>query len=84
MARMDQKHAEEDRRRDEQEARVLKKNRLEQELRDAEWILNYEKRLAALQKKTAAQRSNAEQAGTNTERVRKLEHHLVGVRCSLD
>jgi CxxC motif-containing protein (DUF1111 family) len=57
MARMDQKRAEEDRRRDEQEARALKKDRLEQELEDAEWILEYERRLAALQKKTAAQRS---------------------------
>jgi hypothetical protein len=67
-----------------EEARALKKDRLEQELEDAEWILEYERRLAALQKKTAAQRSKVGQAGTNTERLRKLEHHLAGLRRSLD
>jgi Flp pilus assembly protein TadB len=78
------KRAEEDKRRDEQEARALKKDRLEQELEDAEWILAHEKRLAILQKKTARQRSQSEQVGANTERLRKLEHHLAGLRRSLD
>jgi hypothetical protein len=61
-----------------------KRELLELELEDAQWILDYEKRLAALQKKTAAQRSRAQQAGTNTDRLRRLEHHLAGVRRSLD
>jgi hypothetical protein len=61
-----------------------KKERLLEELRNAEWILNYEKRLAALQKKTAAQRSKAAQAGTNAEQLRRLEHHLAELRRSLD
>jgi hypothetical protein len=61
-----------------------KRHRLEMELQNAEWILEYERRLAALQKKTAAQRSKAAQAGVNTERLRRLEHHLAGLRRSLD
>ena len=44
------------------------KDRLNQELVNAEWILNYEKRLTKLQKKTAAHRSRAEQVGANTRR----------------
>ena len=67
----------------EQKARELKKERLEQELKDAEWILEYEKRLISLQKKTTAQRSRAEQGGTNTGRLRRLEHHLAGLRRNL-
>jgi hypothetical protein len=61
-----------------------KKERLDRELRNVEWILDYEKRLAVLQTETAAQRSQAEQLGANTERLRKLEHHLTGLRRSLD
>jgi hypothetical protein len=61
-----------------------KKHHLEMELQNAEWVLDYERRLISLQKKTAAQRSRAEQAGTNTDRLRKLEHHLAGLRRSLD
>jgi hypothetical protein len=61
-----------------------KKHRLEMELQNAEWILEYEKRLARLQAKTAAQQSKAEQAGINTERLRRLEHRIAGVRRSLD
>jgi hypothetical protein len=57
-----------------------KKERLNRELANAEWILAYEKRLIKLRKKAAAQRSRAEQAGVNTERLRKLEHHLAGLR----
>ena len=60
-----------------------KKERLLQELRNAEWILEYEKRLISLQKKTAAQHSRAEQVGANTERLRRLEHHLAGLRRNL-
>jgi hypothetical protein len=62
---------------------LKKKERLNQELANAEWILKYEKRLITLQKKTAAQRSRAEQRGTNTERLRRLEHHLAGLRRNL-
>jgi hypothetical protein len=54
------------------------------EIQNAEWILAYEKRLAKLQKKTAAQRLKAEQAGINPDRLRRLEHHLAGLRRSLD
>jgi hypothetical protein len=61
-----------------------KRTLLAQQLDDAEWILNYEKRLVALQKKTATQRSKATRAGINTDRLRKLEHHLAGLRRSLD
>jgi hypothetical protein len=46
----------------------------------AGWILDYEKRLEKLQAKATAQRSKAGQAGANTERLRKLEHHLAGLR----
>jgi hypothetical protein len=63
---------------------LKKKERLSQELANAEWILRYDKRLAKLQKKTAAHRSKAAQAGITTERVRKLEHHLAGLRRTLD
>jgi hypothetical protein len=61
-----------------------KRELLELELKDAEWILEYEKRLISLHKKVAAQRSRAEQTGTNTDRLRRLEHDLAGVRRSLD
>jgi hypothetical protein len=84
MARLDERYEAEDRQRHEKEIRKLKKARLEQELKDAEWILDYEKRLINLQKRTATQRSRAEQVGTNTDRLRRLEHHLAGLRRSLD
>jgi hypothetical protein len=61
-----------------------KRERLNRELENAEWILDFEKRRARLQKKTAAQRSEAEHLGLNTDRLRKLEHHLAGLRRSLD
>jgi hypothetical protein len=60
-----------------------KKEQLNRELENAEWILEYEKRLINLQKKTAAHQSKAEHAGINTERLRKLEHHLEGLRRNL-
>jgi hypothetical protein len=60
-----------------------KKHRLEMELQNAEWILEHEKRLAKLQKRTARQRSRAEQIGVNTDRLRRLEHHLDGLRRNL-
>jgi hypothetical protein len=60
-----------------------KKERLNRELANAEWILAYEKHLTKLQTKTKAQRSRAEQLGANTERLRKLEHHLSELRRSL-
>jgi hypothetical protein len=60
-----------------------KKERLNQELANAEWVLEYEKRLINLQKKTATQRSQAQQLGTNTDRLRRLEHHLAGLRRNL-
>jgi hypothetical protein len=59
------------------------KERLNQELANAVWILAYEKRLTKLQKKAAAHRSEAEQLRTNTERLRRLEHHLAGLRRNL-
>jgi hypothetical protein len=58
-----------------------KRELLELELEDAQWILDYEKRLAALQNETAAQ---AEQGVVNTDHLRKLEHHLAGLRRTLD
>jgi hypothetical protein len=80
MAREDERRQERNKRWHEMEVRALQKAHLEQELEEAEWILDYEKRLAKLQKKTRAQRSKAEQAGSNTDRLRKLEHHLAGLR----
>jgi hypothetical protein len=67
----------------EKDAQWNKRQLFEQQLEDAEWILEYEKRLIGLQKKTAAQRSLAEQAGANTERLRRLEHQLAGLRRNL-
>lgn len=64
----------------EKEAQRNKRQLLEQQLEDTEWILDYEKRLISLQKKTAAQRSQAEQVGADPERLRRLEHHLAGLR----
>jgi hypothetical protein len=61
-----------------------KRELLDLQLEDAEWILEYEKRLAELQKKTARQRSRAKQVRADTERLQKLEHHLAGLRRSLD
>jgi hypothetical protein len=84
LARLDQRRKEEEKQRHEEEVRALKKERLEQELEDAEWILEYEKRLINLQKKTATQRSKAAQAGINADRLQRLEHHLAGLRRSLD
>jgi hypothetical protein len=84
MAHEDERRHEEYKRWHEMEVRTLRKAHLEQELQDAKWILRYEKRLAKLQKKTRAQRSKAGQAGINTDRLRKLEHHLAGLRRSLD
>lgn len=60
-----------------------RKDLLERELENAEWILEYEKRLAKLQNRTARQRSQAEQVGANPDRLRKLEHHLEGLRRNL-
>lgn len=68
----------------EEEAQRNKRRLLEQQLRDAEWTLDYEKRLISLQTKTKAQRSRAEQLGANTERLRRLEHHLAGLRRNLN
>jgi hypothetical protein len=62
---------------------MLVHQRLRQELDDAEWILAHEKRLITLQKETEAQRSQAEQSGANTDRLRRLEHHLAGLRQNL-
>lgn len=61
-----------------------KKERLNRELANAKWILAYEKRLAKLQTKTKMQRSRAEQLGANAERLRRLEHHLAGLRRNLN
>lgn len=61
-----------------------KRQLLELQLKDAEWILAHEKRLAELPNKTTRQRSRAKQLGADTERLRKLEHHLAGLRSSLD
>jgi hypothetical protein len=83
MARLDERWEEEDKQRHEWEVRALKKARLRQELDDAEWILAHEKRLITLQKETEAQRSQAEQSGANTDRLRRLEHHLAGLRQNL-
>jgi DNA/RNA-binding domain of Phe-tRNA-synthetase-like protein len=83
MAREDQRRHEMDKQWHEQEVRMLKKARLEQELEDAEWILAYERRLTKLQTKTKEQRSRAEQLGANTDRLRRLEHHLSGLRRNL-
>jgi hypothetical protein len=60
-----------------------KKERLNRELANAEWILAYERHLTKLQTKTRAQRSWAEQLGANTERLRRLEHHLSELRRNL-
>jgi len=83
MARRLQHVDERDKLQHEKKAHELNKAHLEQELEDAEWILDYEKRLAKLQNKTARQRSQAEQSGADTERLRKLEHHLTGLRRTL-
>jgi hypothetical protein len=61
-----------------------KKHHLEMELQNAERILDYEKRLAALQKTTAGQRTKVQQTGVNTDRLRRLEYHLAGVCRCLD
>jgi hypothetical protein len=83
MARMDHKRAEEDRRREEQEARALKRTASSKSSNMPSGSSST-KGVPALPKKTAAQRSKVGQAGTNTERLRKLEHHLAGLRRSLD
>ena len=45
--------------------------------KDAEWILDYEKRLARLQAKTR-------KAGINPDRLQKLQHQLAELRRSLN
>lgn len=81
MARRDQESEERDRQRHEKEVRALKKASLEQELDDAKWILDYERRLRSLQEDIAAETRRSE--GRNTERLRRLNAHLDNVRNEL-
>ncbi len=57
--------------------RACKKRALEQELKDAEWILDYERKLTKLQERLA---KGTADAGRSPERLRRLQSHLHSVR----
>jgi hypothetical protein len=60
-----------------------KRQYLEQQLSDAKWILDYERRLAALQKEIAHETSGVAHAGRNPERLQKLSRELTHLRSNL-
>lgn len=49
---------------------------LRRALQNVQWILEYERELAALQEEAAEDIKDAEFAGRNTDRLRRLETHL--------
>lgn len=82
-ARQRAREGEEDRQRHETEVRRLKKARLNQELDEAGWILDYERRLAKLQERVAAEVNRTGDRGRSPKRLQKLQSHLHDVRSSL-
>lgn len=56
--------------------RERKKEQLEKELKDAEWILKYERELTALQEEISEEIDRAREIGRSAERLQKLNHHL--------
>ena len=68
---------------DPQLARERRKDELEQELEDAKWILEYERKLTALQEEIAEEIDRADGVGRSPERLRKLDRHLAQLRASV-
>jgi hypothetical protein len=68
---------------DPQLARERRKEELEQELEDAKWILEYERKLTALQEEIAEEIDCADGVGRSPERLRKLDRHLAHLRASV-
>ncbi|MCA1600689.1 MAG: hypothetical protein LC776_03240 [Acidobacteria bacterium] len=63
--------------------RCKKKMQFIQELDDAEWILAYERRLAKLQERVAAETNRTGERGRSPKRLQKLQSHLLDVRSSI-
>ncbi len=68
---------------DPQLARERRKEELKQELEDAKWILEYERKLTALQEEIAEEIDRADRVGRSPERLQKLDRHLAQLRASV-
>jgi hypothetical protein len=66
-----------------EQVRERKKEQLEQELEDAKWILEYERKLTALQEEIADEIDRADRFGRSPERLRKLDRHLAHLRAGM-
>jgi hypothetical protein len=64
-------------------ARERKKQELEEELKDAKWILDYERQLTALQKGVTGEISRAAAASRSPERLHKLDQRLAHLRTTV-
>jgi predicted RNase H-like nuclease (RuvC/YqgF family) len=60
--------------------RERKKEQLEEELKDAKWILKYERELTALQEEITEEIDRAREVDRSPERLQKLDRHLVHLR----
>lgn len=63
--------------------RERKKEQLEQELEDAKWILEYERKLTALQEEVAEEIDRAREVDRSPERLQKLNRHLAQIRAGM-
>lgn len=63
--------------------RERKKEQLEEELKDVEWILEYERKLTALQEEIAEEIDCAREVGRSPERLQKLNRHLAHIRAGM-
>ncbi len=68
---------------DPQLARERRKEELEQELKDAKWILKYERELTALQEEIAEEIDRAREVDRSPERLQKLDRHLAHLRAGM-
>jgi hypothetical protein len=63
--------------------RERKKEQLEEELKDVEWILEYERKLTALQEEIAEEIDRAREVDRSPERLQKLNRHIAHLRAGM-
>jgi hypothetical protein len=63
--------------------RERKKEQLEEELKDVEWILEYERKLTALQGEIAEEIDRAREVDQSLERLQKLNRYLAHLRAGM-
>jgi hypothetical protein len=63
--------------------RERKKEQLDEELKDAKWILKYERELTALQEEIAEEIDRAREVDRSPERLRNLDRHLAHLRAGM-